>query len=54
MVKELCPAEKLPPIEIPRVDLPEPPDPFVSSDMDFVDHVRILRDRKDYTQGGIE
>ena len=46
MVKGLCP--KLPPVNVPEIDLDEPPDPLISSEMDFVEHVRIMQDRKDY------
>lgn len=40
--------------EVPEFVLPEPvideaqPEPLVSSDMHFIEHVRVLRDRKDY------
>ena len=42
-------SKKLRPIEIPEVDLAEPPDPLVSSDMDLADHISVLRVRKDYS-----
>jgi hypothetical protein len=42
-------SSKLPPIEIPQPELDEPPEPFVSSDMDLSDAIRVLRDRKNYT-----
>jgi hypothetical protein len=47
MVKELCP--KLPPVEVPEINLDEPPDPYVSSTMDLAEHIQIMRARKDYS-----
>ncbi len=47
MVRELCP--KLPPIKVPEIELDKPPDPLVSSKMSLLDHINVMKDRKDYT-----
>jgi hypothetical protein len=43
--------EKLSSITIPQPQLDEPPDPYVSSEMDLAEHIRVMRARKDYSDG---
>src|SRR6185369_16796266 len=45
-------------IDLPPMELPEPvieteaPEPLVSSDMDLIEAIGVLRARKDYSNGG--
>ena len=45
---------ELPPIEVPEAELDDVdgPDPLVTSEMDLVEAIEILRARKDYKNGG--
>ena len=47
MIEGLCPA--LPLVRVPGIDLDEPPDPFISSEMDLDKHISIMQARKDYS-----
>ena len=44
----------LPPMELPEpeVDLDDQPEPLVSSDMELIEAINVLRARKDYSNGG--
>ena len=44
---------ELPPMEVPEADLDDVdgPEPLVTSEMDLIDAIEILRARKDYTNG---
>ena len=38
---DYCP--KLPPIEVPEIELDQPPKPFISSRMELHDHIRVMK-----------
>jgi hypothetical protein len=40
---------EMPDVEVPKAIIKEPPEPLVSSDMELLDAIQILRARKDYS-----